>query len=101
MNNDIHNMFCEALIENDSERLLTVPKSDIHNHSSKGCRRTWLEGWLKHSLPKPPDRFGGLVGMQEWFTASIKPYCKGSEGIVLRWKGALWKQRGTISQDLQ
>lgn len=26
--------------------------------------------------------------MQEWFTAFIKPYCKGSEGIILRWEGA-------------
>lgn len=26
--------------------------------------------------------------MHEWFTESIKPHCKGSEGIILRWEGA-------------
>lgn len=86
--NTMHNLFCEGLIENDTSKLLSVPKSDIHNHSTKGCRRTWLEERLKRDFPKPPERFGGLVGMQEWFASTIKPYCKGSEGIILRWEGA-------------
>lgn len=84
----MQNLFCEGLIENDTVKLLGVPKSDIHNHSTKGCRRGWLEERMKRKFPKPPERFGGLTGMQEWFTASIKPYCKGSEGIILRWEGA-------------
>ncbi len=82
------NQFCEALIENDREKLLEVPKSDIHNHSTKGCRRSWLEERLNLSLPKPPERFDGLVGMQEWFTTLIKPHCTGIERGILRWEGA-------------
>ena len=84
----MQNMFIEGLKNNDIEKLLKVPKSDIHNHSTKGCRRVWLEERLNRNFPKPPDRFGGLAGMQEWFTASIKPYCKDIEGIILRWEGA-------------
>lgn len=84
----MQNMFIEGLKDNDVAKLLKVPKSDIHNHSTKGCRRVWLEERLGRNFPKSPDRFDGLVGMQEWFTASIKPYCKNIEGIILRWEGA-------------
>lgn len=84
----MQNMFIEGLKNNDVDKLLKVPKSDIHNHSTKGCRRVWLEERLNRNFPKPPDRFGGLAGMQKWFTASIKPYCKDIEGIILRWEGA-------------
>ena len=80
--------FYEGLIENDAAKLREVPKSDIHNHSTKGCRRVWLEERLNCELMAPPERFDGLTGMHEWFTTSIKPYCKGSEGMILRWEGA-------------
>lgn len=43
----MQNLFCEGLLENDIAKLLEVPKSDIHNHSTKGCRRAWLEEHLK------------------------------------------------------
>lgn len=82
------NEFCEALTENDREKLLQIPKSDLHNHSTKGCRRSWLEEQLNLSLPKPPERLDGLVGMQEWFTTLIKPHCSGIERGILRWEGA-------------
>ena len=82
------NLFFEGLIENDTEKLLKVPKSDIHVHSTKGCRRAWLAERLNIDLPKPPEKFDGLWGMQEWFTSSIKPYCSGPEGIIIRWEGS-------------
>lgn len=81
-------MFIEGLIENNTEKLLQVPKSDLHNHSTKGCRRAWLEERLGLDLPKPPERFDGLTGMQEWFTASIKPHCKNIDRSFIRWEGA-------------
>ncbi len=81
-------LFIEGLMENNTEKLLLVPKSDLHNHSTKGCRREWLEEKIGRRLTKQPERFAGLDGMQEWFTTCIKPYCCGSEGIILRWEGA-------------
>lgn len=84
----MQNKFYEGLIENNTAKLLAVPKSDIHNHSSKGCKRAWLEEKWNRCLPKPPEKFDGLDGMNKWFTESIKPYCIGREGIILRWEGA-------------
>ena len=81
-------LFCKALEENNIEKLRSVPKSDIHNHSTKGCRRAWLAGRLKREFPALPEKFGGLDGMQQWFTASIKPHCNNAAGTVLRWEGA-------------
>ncbi|MBO7451569.1 MAG: adenosine deaminase [Clostridiales bacterium] len=81
-------LFFEGLEEGNTDKLLKVPKSDLHNHSTKGCRISWLEEQIDRKLPHPPEIFGGLEGMQEWFTAEIKPYCRGSEGIILRWEGS-------------
>ncbi len=80
--------FCEALLEGNTAKLLEIPKSDLHNHSVKGCRRKWLEERLNLNFPEPPEKFDGLEGMQKWFTSSIKPYCTGKDGIILRWEGA-------------
>ena len=80
--------FFSALAENNRELLLKVPMSDIHNHSTKGCSRSWLAEQLNMVLPEPPEKFDGLSAMQEWFTKEIKPYCTGKEGIILRWEGA-------------
>ena len=80
--------FFSGLAENNRELLLKVPMSDIHNHSTKGCRRSWLAEQLNMVLPDPPEKFDGLSSMQEWFTREIKPYCTGKEGIILRWEGA-------------
>ena len=85
---DIEDLFCNALREQDTDKLLTVPKSDLHNHSTKGCRRTWLAERLKRDLPDPPVPLNGLAGMQEWFRSSLKPFCDGQEGVLLRWEGA-------------
>ena len=84
----MNSLFYEGLAEGDNKKLLSVPKSDIHNHSTKGCRRKWLEEKTGQRFAEPPERFDGLAGMQEWFTETIKPYCSGSEGIILRWEGA-------------
>lgn len=84
----MNRLFYEGLTEGNIGKLLSVPKSDIHNHSTKGCRRKWLEEKTGNKLANPPERFAGLEGMQEWFTETIKPYCSGSEGIILRWEGA-------------
>ena len=84
----MNRLFYEGLTEGNIGKLLSVPKSDIHNHSTKGCRRKWLEEKTGNKLANPPERFAGLEGMQEWFTETIKPHCSGSEGIILRWEGA-------------
>lgn len=84
----MNSVFYEGLIEGNIDKLLSVPKSDIHNHSGRGCRKAWLEERLSCKLSNPPVRFENLEGMQEWFTNTIKPHCSGVEGMILRWEGA-------------
>ena len=84
----MESLFYQGLVENDRGKLLVEPKSDIHNHSSKGCRLSWLSEQLNRDISRPPASFSGLGEMQEWFDHSVKPYCKGKQGILLRWKGA-------------
>lgn len=83
-----NSLFVDGLIKNNIDKLLTAPKSDLHNHSTKGCRLAWVEERTGHSFPEPPKTFDGLEGMQNWFTSYVKPFCSGYEGIVLRWEGA-------------
>jgi len=84
----VEKIFLEGLKENDINKLLAAPKSDLHNHSTKGCRREWLSEQLHVDIPKPPQRLDGLEGMQAWFRYSIKPFCDGYENMLLRWEGA-------------
>lgn len=86
-------LFCEGLKENDIEKLLSVPKSDLHNHSTKGCRREWLAEQLHVIIPEPPHQLDGLDGMQNWFRTAIKPFCDGYKNMLLRWKGAFAEAR--------
>ncbi len=39
MTAETNKLFYEGLIENNPDKLLKSPKSDLHNHSTKGCRR--------------------------------------------------------------
>ena len=83
-----NSLFVEGLLENNIDKLIVAPKSDLHNHSTKGCTLRWVEERTGHSFPRPPEKFDGLWGMQKWHTTYVKPYCSGYEGIVLRWEGA-------------
>ena len=74
--------FCEGLIENDIEKILAAPKSDLHNHFTKGCRKSWPEERIGRTLASTPEKFCGMEGMQAWFTSEIKPFCSGREGIL-------------------
>ena len=38
-----NSLFVDGLIENNIDKLLAAPKSDLHNHSTKGCRLAWVE----------------------------------------------------------
>ena len=96
MNIQVDNMdtlFCEGLKENDIEKLQSVSKRDLHNHSTKGCRREWLAEQLHVVIPEPPQQLNGLEGMQNWFRTEIKPFCDGYKNMVLRWEGAFAEAR--------
>ena len=85
--------FCRALAENDTAALLTAPKSDLHNHSTKGCRPEWLAKRLNREIPRLHGVLDGLDGMQQWFRSSVKPFCDGYECMLIRWEGAFAEAR--------
>ena len=37
-----NSLFVEGLIENNTGKLIEAPKSDLHNHSTKGCTLKWV-----------------------------------------------------------
>ena len=79
--------FIAALENDDRDALLSCRKSDLHSHAGKACRREWLENRLGKAIPAPLAAFGGLAGMQAWFTGMIKSACPDFAGNILRWEG--------------
>ena len=70
------NDFITALKNHDTKTLLTIPKSDVHNHLGRGCRVEWLSEKMNHTFAKPPAVFDGLLGMQDWYVNNIRDYCR-------------------------
>ena len=70
------NAFINALKNHDTQTLLTIPKSDVHNHLGRGCRVEWLSERMNHTFAKPPTVFDGLQGMQDWYVNNIRDYCR-------------------------
>ena len=68
--------FITALKNHDTKTLLTIPKSDVHNHLGRGCRVEWLSQKMNHTFAKPPAVFEGLQGMQDWYVNNIRDYCR-------------------------
>ena len=68
--------FINALKNHDTETLLSIPKSDVHNHIGRGCRVEWLSERMNHTFAKPPVVFDGLQGMQDWYVNNIRDYCR-------------------------
>ncbi len=54
MTDDYSKKFIQALENKDRETLLTIPKSDVHNHIGRGCRKQWLSEKLNHVFADPP-----------------------------------------------
>ena len=42
--------FITALKNHDTKTLLTIPKSDVHNHLGRGCRVEWLSEKMNHTF---------------------------------------------------
>ena len=79
--------FIKALKNHDTNVLLTIPKSDLHNHLGRGCRRQWLSEKLNHDFPPPPEKFDGLMGMQNWYVGAIRDYCRAHDALNIRREG--------------
>ena len=87
MTDDYSKKFIQALENKDRESLLTIPKSDVHNHIGRGCRKQWLSEKLNHVFADPPAKFDGLMGMQNWYVNEIRDYTREHNATDLRREG--------------
>jgi len=87
MTDDYSKKFIQALENKDRETLLTIPKSDVHNHIGRGCRKQWLSEKLNHVFADPPVKFDGLMGMQNWYVNEIRDYTREHDASDLRREG--------------
>lgn len=77
-----------ALKENSIEKLMLIPKSDIHSHAGRGGRIKYIAEWANTPIKASNKPFKNLGEMQDWFELNIKNYCKGKEGYLKRLEAA-------------
>lgn len=82
------NKFIEYLETKDLEGLTKIPKSDLHNHATRGGNVSFIESWANKSIKRPPKTFNDLLDMQNWYDDNIKTLCKGQEGFIKRVESA-------------
>ncbi len=87
MTDNYSKKFIQALENKDCETLLSIPKSDVHNHIGRGCRKQWLSEKLNHVFADPPAKFDGLMGMQNWYVNEIRDYTREHDASDLRREG--------------
>ncbi|MBS7528773.1 adenosine deaminase [Fusibacter paucivorans] len=76
--------FSKALADKDYETLRTMPKSDLHNHATRGGNiRDFFD-----DVDLPKRDFTNLDEMQQWYDANIKYKFSGQEGFIARVESA-------------
>ena len=84
--------FMDALIENDLEALRKVPKSDLHNHQSRGANKHDLEQWLNIKIPSF-DRVNSVLEMDNWYSQNIKGLTNTRETYEMKIKSTFYEAR--------
>lgn len=75
--------FITALENNDRKKFNSLPKSDLHIHSTRGCNRNVFENIYNCSFPKVP-KFKTLQEMDDWYNQYIDSYAKDYSGYTIR-----------------
>ncbi|QOR35009.1 adenosine deaminase [Clostridium sp. 'deep sea'] len=80
--------FINSLQNNDLATLKQIPKSDLHNHATRGGNIKYVLKNSEEVLANLPKKFTNLTDMQSWYEANIKLHCKGLHGFVNRIEAA-------------
>lgn len=83
----MRDLFELTLKNNDLNLLRQIPKSDLHNHSTRGGNKIYIEEWANINIPES-KKFKSLDDMQKWYDSYIKPYCSGKVGYLKRIEAA-------------
>lgn len=78
-------LFIKALKENDLEKIKSLPKSDHHNHATRGGN---IRDFISEPQRLPHKNFKSLEEMQLWYETNIKYLFKGKIGFINRLKSA-------------
>jgi adenosine deaminase len=71
--------------------LMTVPKSDLHNHAGRGGCLSTLAKWWGVEIAPPEGQFRSLSEMDNWFQKNVKAYKPGLAGYVSRLEAAFFQ----------
>lgn len=77
-------LFLDALHENSIEKMMKIPKSDLHNHVGRGGNIQRLSKLSGCNIVPPQAPFNSLDDMQKWFEDNIKVLYPGTEGYLKR-----------------
>lgn len=66
----------------------SLRKSDLHNHAGRGGNKKFIEEFYGVKIENPPERFGSLKNMQEWYVANIRNMTNDKIGVIKRWEAA-------------
>lgn len=83
------NTFIKALVNEDIERLRSVPKTDVHNHGLFGTRIRNIEQWAGVSFPKTPRTFETLDEMSAFTWNSFTPEIASEDGVKFVFSSAV------------
>lgn len=81
---DFDALFKEALHDNSIDKMMQVPKSDLHNHAGRGGNMRYLAKLKGCSIIPSQEPFDSLGDMQHWFENNIKVLFPGMEGNLMR-----------------
>ncbi|HZJ99487.1 MAG TPA: hypothetical protein VFC79_05755 [Tissierellaceae bacterium] len=76
--------FIEALQNRKLEALRNIPKSDLHNHATRGGN---IRDFIK-DIDLPKRDFKNLDEMQYWYVSNVKRLFRGREGFISRVESA-------------
>ncbi len=82
--------FIKALEEKNLDLIRKIPKSDLHNHGTLGCRLKVVEKWLGFKLPEQPTKMKTLEEMNDFIkNALTNNNCFTQEGFEFIFEEAL------------
>jgi len=89
---DDSSIFKQGLIRNDLEALRKIPKSDLHNHQSRGANKHDLEKWLNVEIP-PFVKANSVSEMDNWYRQNIRGLTNTRETYELKIKSVFFEAR--------
>ncbi len=86
--NDVDVAFIRALEMQDLEKMMSIPKSDLHNHAPRGGNLKTIESHYGVAILPSNNKFKSLDDMQLWYEKNVKIHCVGVKGYIKRIEAA-------------